>query len=496
MHTEFPTLAALAEALDRRVLSSEELIRATLERCQQANGLNAFITLCRESALQQAQLADQRRARGESGPFLGLPIAVKDNIAVAGERLTCGSRILGDYVSPYDATVIRRLKEAGAIIIGKTNLDEFAMGSSNENSAFGPCLNPWDPTRVPGGSSGGSAVAVSAGLVPAALGSDTGGSIRQPAAFCGILGLKPTYGRVSRFGLTAFGSSLDQLGPMTHTVEDMALLLELLSGVDPHDSTSAAEPVPAFRSALSGDLRGLRVGVLSLDDAEAALDPEVQQALERAADTLVLLGAELIRIPLTLTRAGISVYYVLAGAEASSNLSRFDGIRYGKRVQRGSLEQLYRDTRAEGFGEEVKRRILLGTYVLSAGYYEAWYGRALAVREALRTELARAFERVDVLLTPTTPTPAFRFGEKADPLNMYLSDVYTVTANLTGIPALSVPCGLTSERLPVGMQLLAPAFQELRLLQVAYAFERACPWRTAHPILPWNASQGAASHAL
>ncbi|MFM7200478.1 MAG: Asp-tRNA(Asn)/Glu-tRNA(Gln) amidotransferase subunit GatA [Myxococcota bacterium] len=494
MQSERPTLAALRRALDARALSSVELTRATLERAEQAQPLNAFITLLTDAALTQAAEADARRARGERGPLLGLPVAVKDNIAVAGARLTCGSRILGDYLSPYDATVVKRLREAGAIIIGKTNLDEFAMGSSNENSAFGPCLNPWALDRVPGGSSGGSAVAVSAGVVPVALGSDTGGSIRQPAAFCGLLGLKPTYGRVSRYGLTAFGSSLDQVGPFAHTVEDLAAVLEVISGADPHDATCAPVPVPSYHADLTGDIRGLRVGVLSLDDQGSS--PDVQRSLEEAFSVLEGLGAARVPVELPLTRAGISVYYVLAGAEASSNLSRFDGIRYGRRVERGGLDRLYRETRAEGFGEEVQRRILLGTYVLSAGYYDAWYGRALAVREAQRAELAQVFEQVDILLTPTTPTPAFRFGEKADPLTMYLSDVFTVSANLTGVPAVSVPCGFSQEGLPVGMQLLAPHWQESTLIRVAAAFERAYPWLQHRPAETWNRPQGAASHAI
>ena len=403
-------------------------------------------------------------------------MAIKDNICVTGMQTSCGSRILGPYHPPYDATVIERLRAAGAVIIGKTNCDEFAMGSSNENSAFGPVKNPWDISRVPGGSSGGSAAAVAAGIVPVALGSDTGGSVRQPAALCGVIGLKPTYGRVSRYGLVAFGSSLDQIGVLARNVSDAASVLQVIAGRDPHDATTADVPVPDYSAELNEDVRGLRIGVSRALLGEG-LDPEVRSAIDKSIDAYRELGAEIVDVDLPHAQYAIAVYYIIATAEASSNLARYDGVRYGFRAEDApALREMYRKTRDEGFGPEVKRRIMLGTYVLSAGYYDAYYLKAQKVRTLLRQDFANAFEKCDAVLTPTTPTPAFMFGEKSDdPLAMYLNDIYTVTANLAGVPGISVPCGLSSEGLPIGLQLLGPNWSEARLLRLAHAYQTGNP---------------------
>ncbi|MGH7565788.1 MAG: Asp-tRNA(Asn)/Glu-tRNA(Gln) amidotransferase subunit GatA, partial [Gemmatimonadota bacterium] len=410
----------------------------------------------------------------------GVPVAVKDNIAVADGPTTCGSRLLERYVSPFDATAIVRVREAGAIVVGKTNLDEFAMGSSTENSAFGTSKNPHDPTRVPGGSSGGSVVAVAAGCVPVALGSETGGSVRQPAAFCGVVGVKPTYGRVSRYGLVAFGSSLDQIGTVGSTVEDAALVLSVIAGSDPHDATSAPDPVGDLWSGLDdGEVSGSRIGWPAEYFGEG-LDPEILAACEAARDALAERGAEIVEVSLPHSPYGIAVYYTVAIAEASSNLARYDGVRYGHRARGEELSSMYLKTRA-AFGAELKRRIMLGTYVLSAGYYEAFYGKGTAVRARIRGDFERAFADVDALLCPTTPTPAFPIGEKADdPLAMYLNDIYTVSANLAGIPAISLPWGRTTARpdrpaLPIGIQLMGPDFSERRLFEIARFLEREAP---------------------
>jgi aspartyl-tRNA(Asn)/glutamyl-tRNA(Gln) amidotransferase subunit A len=440
------------------------------------NSLNAFLEIDREGALNRAAQVDADSDK--AGMVLaGIPIAVKDNICVRGMQASCGSRILGPYHPPYNATAIDRLINAGSVIIGKTNCDEFAMGSSNENSAFGPVKNPWDASRVPGGSSGGSAAAVAAGIVPVALGSDTGGSVRQPAALCGVVGLKPTYGRVSRYGLVAFGSSLDQIGVLAREVSDAATVLQIIAGRDPHDSTTAEVPVPNYSNELKGDVKGMRLGVSRALLGEG-LNAEVRVAIENSIDAYRDLGAEIIDIDLPHAKYAIAVYYIIATAEASSNLARYDGVRYGFRAEDApALKEMYRKTRDEGFGPEVKRRIMLGTYVLSAGYYDAYYLKAQKVRALLRQDFANAFKRCDAILTPTTPTPAFLFGEKVDdPLAMYLNDIYTVTANLAGVPGISVPCGLSSEGLPIGLQLLGPYWSEARLLRLAHAYQ------TAHPL--------------
>ncbi len=423
-----------------------------------------------------AFLEIDRAASGSAdveGMLAGVPIAVKDNICVRGMQASCGSRILGNYHPPYNATVIERLIEAGAVVIGKTNCDEFAMGSSNENSAFGPVRNPWDTTRVPGGSSGGSAAAVAAGIVPVALGSDTGGSVRQPASLCGVLGMKPTYGRNSRYGLVAFASSLDQIGIFAREVEDVARVLGVIAGRDPRDSTTADVPVPDYTAALDSNLKGARIGFPSALFGKG-LDEEVGKMVKEVVDVYRELGAEIVEVELPHASYAIAVYYIIATAEASSNLARFDGVRYGFRAEETpELRQMYRKTREEGFGPEVKRRIMLGTYVLSAGYYDAYYRKAQQVRTLIKNDFLNAFKNCDAIITPTSPTPAFALGEKVDdPLAMYLNDIYTVTGNLAGIPGLSVPCGLSSERLPIGFQLLGPYWSEPALLRLAHATSR------------------------
>jgi len=444
------------------------------------DSLNAFLEIDREGALRRAEEVEKS---GASGGLAGIPIAVKDNICVRGMQTSCGSRILGDYRPPYNATVIERLLNAGAVIIGKTNCDEFAMGSSNENSAFGPVRNPWDTTRVPGGSSGGSATAVAAGIVPVALGSDTGGSVRQPASLCGVLGLKPTYGRNSRYGLVAFASSLDQVGVFARETEDLARVLGVIAGRDPHDSTTADVPVPDYTAALDGDLKGARIGFPQTLFGKG-LDEEVGTAVKSVVDVYRELGAEIVNVELPNAGYAIAVYYIIATAEASSNLARFDGVRYGFRAEDApELRQMYRKTRQEGFGAEVKRRIMLGTYVLSAGYYDAYYRKAQQVRTLIKNDFLKAFENCDAIITPTSPTPAFALGEKVDdPLAMYLNDIYTVTANLAGIPGLSVPCGLSSARLPIGFQLLGPYWSEPTLLKLGHGYLQARPFTDRPPV--------------
>jgi aspartyl-tRNA(Asn)/glutamyl-tRNA(Gln) amidotransferase subunit A len=461
--------------------------------------LHAFNTIVREQALERAAAIDRDRARWRDCPLIGIPVALKDNISTRGVRTTASSRILESFVPPYNATVVEKLEAAGAVIVGKTNCDEFAMGSSTENSAFGPTRNPWSIDRIPGGSSGGSAVAVAAGMTPLSLGSDTGGSIRQPAALCGIVGLKPTYGRVSRYGLLAFASSLDQIGPLARTVGDAALALSVVAGRDPADATSAPEAVPDFTSVLTGDVRGARIGV-PRTLLEAGVDPPIADAIKGALDVLVARGALLVDIDLPHAGAAIPVYYLIATAEASSNLARYDGVRYGYRAPfdsaqgraaagREDLRGMYARTRARGFGAEVKRRIMLGTYVLSAGYYDAYYLKAQQVRTLIKSDYERAFDRVDVIAMPTTPTSAFKIGERvADPLQMYLSDVFTVSANLAGLPAISIPCGFTPDRLPIGLQLTGRAFDEATLLRVADAYERDTSWWMERPEIQRSAN--------
>lgn len=482
------TVLALAERLAAGDVRARDVAEAYLDRIRRHDGpLHAFHTVATEQALARAAELDNTRQRGGVvGPLHGVPVALKDNMSTRGLPTTASSRILEGFVPPYSATVVERLEAAGAVIIGKTNLDEFAMGSSTENSAYGPSRNPWDVSRAPGGSSGGSAVAVAARFAPIALGSDTGGSIRQPAAMSGVVGLKPTYGRVSRYGLLAFASSLDQIGPLTRTAADAALVLEIIAGADPRDATAAPEPVPAYRSGLSGDIRGLRVGVPRAVIANG-VDHAVLAAFDTALDVLRGRGAIVAEIELPHARYAIPVYYLIATAEASSNLARYDGVRYGYRARLDrddSLREMYDRTRDEGFGTEVKRRIMLGTYVLSAGYYDAYYLKAQQVRTLLRRDYDNAFTRVDLVAMPTTPTPAFRLGEKtADPLQMYLADIFTVSANLAGIPAISIPCGFSPEALPIGLQLTGNMFDEGTLLRVADAFQRDTDHHTKVPQL-------------
>ncbi len=478
------TIHQLVEQLRAGELSSREATQACLNRVEQVDDrLNAFISVDANDTLAQADAADQSRTAGEDLPLLGVPVAVKDVLAVKDQPLNCASKILGEFNSPYDATVIQKLREAGAVIFGRLNMDEFAMGSSNENSAFGPVRNPWNTDCIPGGSSGGSAVAVAADECIASLGSDTGGSIRQPAALCGCVGLKPTYGRVSRYGLVAFASSLDQVGPFTKDVRDAATLLQVIAGADERDSTNVPEPVPDYRAALSGDVKGLRIG-LPREYQMEGLDPEVKAATDAAVKQLEALGAEVKEISLPHTEYAIATYYIIATAEASANLARFEGVRYGARVDGADPEEMNRKTRGAGFGEEVKRRIILGTYVLSSGYYDAYYLRAQKVRTLIRQDFLKAFEEVDLIASPTTPTPAFKIGEKAgDPLQMYLSDIYTISCNLAGLCGISVPCGFSETGLPIGLQLLGKPFGESDLLRTAHAYEQATDWRTHRPNL-------------
>ena len=449
---------------------AQPLLDAFTKRAAELNpGINAFLDF--DNHIQPRRL-DKSNLRGWSGSLYGAPVSSKDNICIEGREVTCASRILEKHVPPYDATVIAKLKAADATLFGRCNMDEFAFGSSCETSAFGPCKNPWDLTRVPGGSSGGLAASVAADMTLAALGSDTGGSIRQPAALCGVVGVKPTYGRVSRYGLIAFGSSFDQIGPVTKTVEDAAILMNILAGHDPKDSTSAPRPVPDFTQSLKRDVRGLKIG-LPKEYFIEGIDPEVEKSVRAAADLYRKLGAELKPVSLPHTEYSVAVYCIVAVAEASSNLSRFDGVEYGLRVPSKDLREMYFETRNQGFGQETKRRILLGTFVLSAGYYEAYYLKGQKVRTLIRRDFEKAFREVDVILSPTSPTPAFKLGEKAaDPIAMYLSDIFTVPANIAGIPAMSVPCGFTSGGLPIGMQLMARPFDEATMFRAAYAFEQ------------------------
>ncbi len=464
----------LREAVASRRLSVTELARAFLGRIEACEPhLKAFLTVQPERVLREAGEIDEALGKGEkAGPLAGVPVAVKDNIITRGIRTSCASKILHDFVPPYESTVVKKLRQAGALVLGKTNLDEFGMGSSTENSAYGPTRNPWDLERVPGGSSGGSAAALAAREAPLALGTDTGGSVRQPAAFCGVVGIKPTYGRVSRYGLVAFGSSLDQIGPLARNVRDAALLLQCIAGHDPCDSTSAARPSQDFISELGGPVRGLRVG-MPRQWFEKGLSEEVRKPVEAALQRLESMGCRLEEVDLPHTRYGLAAYYIVAPAEASSNLARYDGVRYGYRnSSHQDLLEMYRATRSQGFGAEVKRRIMVGTFVLSSGYIEAYYKKAAQARQILSEDFRKAFQKVDLLAGPTTPTPPFRLGEKtANPLEMYLSDVYTVTANLVGLPALSMPCGFTPENLPVGLQLHGPHFSEALLLRVANTLE-------------------------
>ena len=476
------TLAALAAGLKARKYSSVELTQACLARIGQAQpGLNALVTVTADAALAAAAVADRRLADGSAGPLTGIPILHKDIFCTEGVRTTCGSKMLSNFVSPYDATLVTRYREAGTVMLGKANMDEFAMGSSNETSFFGPVRNPWDVTKVPGGSSGGSAAAVAARLAPLATATDTGGSIRQPAALCGVTGIKPTYGRVSRYGMIAFASSLDQAGVITVSAEDAALTLQAMAGFDPRDSTSVDVPVPDYAAELATPMQGLRIGILKEFFGEG-LDPAVEKAVRETLATWQKLGAVVKEVSLPNLPLSVPTYYVVAPAECSSNLARFDGVRFGHRCENPKdLLDLYKRSRAEGFGAEVKRRIMTGTYVLSAGYYDAYYLKAQRVRALINADFRRAFGEVDLLVGPTSPTVAFGLGDKtSDPITMYLNDIYTIGANLAGLPAMSIPCGF-SGGLPIGVQLIGPHFAEGRLLAAAHAYQRETDWHLKAP---------------
>jgi len=480
------TVQQLSSELAKGQLSSRQATQHLFQRIERHDpAIHGYLELHPDAALAQAERIDKRRSRGETlGPLAGVPLAIKDNICISHGRTTCASKVLGNFQSPYDAHVIGALNAADAVILGKTNLDEFAMGASTENSGFGVTRNPWDLQRVPGGSSGGSAAVVSADLAYAALGSDTGGSIRQPAAFCSVVGLKPTYGRVSRYGLVAFGSSLDQIGPIAKTVPDVALLLNIIAGHDRCDATSADLEVPDYLAKLDHHVKPLRIGVAS-EYFGPGLDKEIAQAVRRALDLYASLGAEIVELPMPLNKYALAVYYIVATAEASSNLARYDGVRYGYRHKDPKDHiDMYSASRAHGFGAEVKRRIMLGTYTLSAGYYDAYYLKALKVRTLIKQDFDKAFEQVDCIAGPVTPTPPFKLGEKIDdPLTLYLSDVYTVMANLTGLPAISIPCGFSSAGLPIGLQLTTKPFTEDLLLRIARMFEQATDYHLQKPKL-------------
>ncbi|ART64230.1 Asp-tRNA(Asn)/Glu-tRNA(Gln) amidotransferase subunit GatA [Kushneria marisflavi] len=475
------TLAELARGLAAGDFSSRELTSSLLERIKRHDpALNSFITVTGEQAIKEAEAADALRHKGEAGILSGLPLAYKDIFCTEGVRTSAGSKMLDNFIAPYNATVVEKLRHAGTVSLGKTNMDEFAMGSSNENSYYGPVKNPWNPTLVPGGSSGGSAAAVAAGLVPAALGTDTGGSIRQPAAFCGITGLKPTYGRVSRYGMIAYASSLDQAGPMARTAEDCAMLMNAMAGHDARDSTSVSRNVPDYTQGLDKPLNGLKIG-LPVEYFGEGLAPEVETAVREAVRVYESLGAQVIDVSLPHTSMAIPAYYVIAPAEASANLSRYDGVRFGYRCEDPvDLEDLYKRTRAEGFGDEVKRRILIGTHTLSEGFFDAYYRKAQQIRRLIRQDFLDAFARVDVLMGPAAPTTAFELGSRADPVQMYLQDIYTIAINLAGIPGISVPAGLVDNR-PVGLQILGPHFGEAHLLNVAHVYQQATDWHQRRP---------------
>lgn len=480
------SIRELHEQLVKKERSAVEITQEALDRIEAVDGkVQSFLMVTADRALEQAKAVDAKIAAGEEiGLLAGIPIAVKDNICTKDVRTTCASRILENFVPPYDATVNQKLLDADMVMVGKTNMDEFAMGGSTETSAFQKTANPWDLDRVPGGSSGGSASAVAAGEAPLSLGSDTGGSIRQPASFCGIVGLKPTYGLVSRYGLVAFASSLDQIGPFSTTVEDAAILLGAIAGYDPKDSTSLKVEVPDYTQYLKTDLKGKKVGVIQETFGEG-LNPEVAAATQKAIQQLKDLGAEIIDISCPRFRYGISAYYIIAPSEASANLARYDGVRYGRRVEDAEdLMEMYTRTRAEGFGAEVKRRIMIGTYALSAGYYDAYYLKAQKVRTLIKQDFEAAFEKVDVLVSPTAPTTAFKIGDKmSDPLSMYLDDLMTIPVNLAGLPGLSLPCGMDSNGLPIGLQIIGNVLREDQVFHTAYAYEQATEWHTKRPAL-------------
>ncbi len=478
------TISEAHQLLKNKKISSRELTRAVLDRIDAVERkIDAYISFSEELAMQQAAQADEAISNGKCLPLTGIPLGIKDLICTQNYPTTCGSKILENFVSPYDATVIRKLNDAGAVIVGKLNMDEFAMGSSTENSGIKITRNPWDPTRIPGGSSGGPAAAVAADMCLGALGSDTGGSIRQPASHCSIVGLKPTYGRVSRFGLVAFASSLDQIGPMAKNVTDCAHLLNAIAGYDKSDSTSVPRAVPDFTAALGSDLRGISIGIPEEYSATEGLDPAVMSSVSNAVEVLEALGAKQVKISLPHTKYAVAVYYVIAPSEASSNLARYDGVKYGFRNRDNTdLMDMYRSTRSKGFGPEVQRRIIIGTYCLSAGYYDAYYGKASQVRTLITADFKKAFETCDAIVCPVAPTAAFKIGEKIDdPLTMYLSDIFTLSANLAGIPGMSVPCGFSSEGLPIGLQILGNHFNEEMLFKVGYGFEGATEFHKKKP---------------
>lgn len=479
------SLSELSQKLSKKEISSRELTAIVLKRIQDTNAaLNTFVMITEEEALADAKRVDEKRGRGELlSPLAGIPIALKDIFLTKGIKTTCCSKILSNFVPPYDATVVRRLKENDYVLVGKLNMDEFAMGSSNENSYYGAVKNPWDLERIPGGSSGGSAAAVSASQCIGSYGTDTGGSVRQPAALCSVVGLKPTYGRVSRYGIIAFASSLDQVGPFGKTVEDTALLLQAVAGCDPLDSTSANLPVPDYAKFFKNDAKGLTVGIAKEYFTEG-MQKEVERSVRDAIDQIKKLGAKIIDVSLPHTPYAIPTYYIIATAEASSNLARYDGVKYGYRAKAETLLEMYRKTRGEGFGKEVKRRIMLGTFALSSGYYEAYYKKAGQVRTLIKNDFHDAFKKCDVIVTPASPSTAFKLGEKIeDPLQMYLSDIFTISANLAGIPGLVLPCGFDRKGLPIGLQLLAPHFKEESLFHLAHAYEKSTEWHLRKPAL-------------
>ena len=480
------TIKKAHQLLKEKEISSQELTRAVLDRIDAVEEkVGAYVSVARETAMEQAKIADHAISQGNILPLTGIPMAIKDLMCTKGLRTTCASRILENFVPPYDATVVKKLKTQGAVIVGKANMDEFAMGSSNEHSAIKLTHNPWDLTRIPGGSSGGSAAAVAADMCIGSLGSDTGGSIRQPASHCGVVGMKPTYGRVSRFGLVAFASSLDQIGPLTKNVTDCAMVMNVISGYDSADSTSVPKEVPDYTSFLEDDLKGMVVGIPKEYSVAKGLDPDVDHAVKCAIEKIQGMGAGCVDVSLPHTEHAVAAYYVIAPSEASSNLARYDGVKYGYRDKdKKSLMDMYKSTRSKGFGPEVQRRIILGTYSLSAGYYDAYYGKASQVRTLIIEDFKKAFESCDVILSPVAPTPAFKIGEMVDdPLTMYLSDIFTLSANLAGIPGISVPCGFSSKGLPIGLQIMAKHFDEGKLIKVAYNFEQSTDFHKKKPNL-------------
>ena len=475
------TAAELSKDLDNGEVSSVELTQSYLDRIKKHNEeLNAYITVCEESALAQAKAADEKRANSDSSPLLGIPLAHKDIFCTNGVTTTCGSRMLHNFIAPYDATVVQKFNDAGAVMLGKTNMDEFAMGSSNETSFFGPVRNPWDTNRVPGGSSGGSAAAVSADLCAMATGTDTGGSIRQPAAFCGITGFKPSYGRVSRWGMIAFASSLDQAGALTKSAEDAALMTNVMAGLDKKDSTSIEKLVKDYAATLNDSLKGLKIGIPKQHFAEG-LAADVEKGIREALSEFEKLGASITEVDLPNNHLSVSAYYVVAPAEASANLSRYDGVRYGYRCENPvDLEDMYKRTRSEGFGDEVKRRILVGTYALSAGYYDAYYRKAQKIRRLIKNDFLQTFKEIDVIIGPTSPHTAFELGAKTDPVTMYLEDIYTIAVNLAGLPAISIPAGIANG-LPLGMHIVGKDFDEAKILNVAHQFQQQTDWHRQKP---------------